>query len=48
MSRGSIYVSDLAEALGMNLSTTYSAVGKLAENGYIHLLEATGAGAWRR
>ena len=44
LQRGSVYVSDLAEELGMNLSTTYSAVGKLAENGYIHPLEAKRGG----
>lgn len=44
LQRGNVYVSDLSQELGMNLSTTYSAVGKLAENGYIHPLEAKRGG----
>ena len=44
LQRGSAYVSDLSEELGMNLSTTYSAVGRLAENGYLHPLEGKRGG----
>lgn len=44
LQRGNVYVSDLSQELGMNLSTTYSVVGKLAENGYIHPLEAKRGG----
>ena len=44
LQRGNVYVSDLAAELGMNLSTAYSAVGKLAENGYIHPLAAKRGG----
>lgn len=44
LQRGNVYVSDLAAELDMNLSTAYSVVGKLAENGYIHPLEAKRGG----
>lgn len=40
--RGHAYVSDLAEELEMNIATAYSAVNKLAVNGYLLPLERRG------
>lgn len=40
--KGHAFVSELAEELEMNITTTYSAVNRLAEQGYIQPLERRG------